>query len=104
MKWKSIRYSLEEFAIEFIKSKGGLNAIAFSHPHFHSNMNEWAEIFGCPVYNRSPNRIPLPLAEMRRIKNRFESIPFDSFLGYIKPQNRDKDVKEILEASMAKYM
>jgi uncharacterized Zn-finger protein len=41
---------LDEMAIEFIKVKGGLKAIAFSHPHFYSNMNEWAEVFNCPVY------------------------------------------------------
>jgi glyoxylase-like metal-dependent hydrolase (beta-lactamase superfamily II) len=27
-----------------------LRAIAFSHPHYYSNMNEWADVFGCPVY------------------------------------------------------
>ena len=36
--------------VEFIKSKGGLAAIAFSHPHYYSNMNQWAETFDCPVY------------------------------------------------------
>lgn len=41
---------LDEPTIEFIRSKGGLKAIAFSHPHFYSTMNEWAEIFDCPVY------------------------------------------------------
>jgi hypothetical protein len=169
---------LDELAIEFIKSKGGLKAIAFSHPHFYSNMNEWAEIFDCPVYIHkndeehimvkgkhiqlwegdvidlwdeikiicigghfagscilhvpflskegtiicgdtlflspskkhfsavysSPNRIPLPLAEITRIKKRLDTIPFDSFYGYIKTQNLHKDVKEILEISMAKYL
>lgn len=169
---------LDELTIEFIKSKGGLKAIAFSHPHFYSNMNEWAEIFDCPVYIHkndaehimvkgkhiqlwegdeinlwdgmklicigghfegssilhvpflsgegtiicgdtlflspskkhfsavysSPNRIPLPLAEIKRIKKRFDNIPFDSFYGYIKTQNLHKDVKLILEISMAKYV
>lgn len=37
-------------AIEFIKSKAGLKAIAFSHPHYYTTMNEWAEIFDCPIY------------------------------------------------------
>lgn len=41
---------LNEPTIEFIKSHGGLNAIAFSHPHYYSNMNYWAEIFDCPIY------------------------------------------------------
>jgi glyoxylase-like metal-dependent hydrolase (beta-lactamase superfamily II) len=34
----------------FIHEHGGLKAIAFSHPHFYSNMNEWAEEFDCPIY------------------------------------------------------
>ncbi|MEO6637649.1 MAG: MBL fold metallo-hydrolase [Ginsengibacter sp.] len=169
---------LDEMAIEFIKSKGGLKAIAFSHPHFYSNMNKWADVFDCPIYIHkndrehimvkgkhihlwegdeinlwngmkiicigghfagssilhvpflskegtiicgdtlflspskkhfsvvysSPNRIPLSLDEINRIKKRFDNIPFDSFYGYIKTQNLHKDVKEILETSMAKYM
>ena len=41
---------LDEATIAFIKSKGGLKAIAFSHPHFYSNMNVWAETFDCPIY------------------------------------------------------
>lgn len=168
---------LDELTIEFIKSKGGLKAICFSHPHFYSNMNEWAKIFNCPIYIHkndeehimvrgdhiqlwrgdemelcdgmkimligghfagssilhvpflskggtiicgdtlflspskkhfsvvysSPNRIPLPLAEMRRIKKRFESISFDSFYGYIRIQNLSENVKGILEKSMSMY-
>ena len=56
---------LDEATKEFIHSKGGLKAIAFSHPHFYSNMNEWAAEFNCPIYihendkpwifNRGPN-------------------------------------------------
>lgn len=41
---------LDELTIEFIKAKGGLKAICFSHPHYYSNMNDWAEVFDCPVY------------------------------------------------------
>jgi glyoxylase-like metal-dependent hydrolase (beta-lactamase superfamily II) len=41
---------LDEMTIEFIKSKGGLKAIAFSHPHYYSNMNDWAAVFDCPVF------------------------------------------------------
>lgn len=41
---------LNDQTIEFIRSKGGLNAIAFSHPHFYSNMSEWAKVFDCPIY------------------------------------------------------
>lgn len=41
---------ISEAVIEFIKGKGGLTAIAFSHPHYYSTMNEWAAIFNCPVF------------------------------------------------------
>ena len=34
----------------FIREHGGLRAIAFSHPHYYSNMNDWAETFDCPIY------------------------------------------------------
>ncbi len=36
--------------IEFIRSKGGLKAIAISHPHYYSVMQRWAEAFDCPIY------------------------------------------------------
>jgi hypothetical protein len=41
---------LNEPIIDFIKVCGGLKAIAFSHPHYYSNMNDWAAAFNCPVY------------------------------------------------------
>lgn len=168
---------LDELTIEFIKAKGGLKAIAFSHPHYYSNMNDWAKEFNCPIYihendaehimvkgkhaelwkgdehvlwdgmkimligghfagssilhvpflspegtiicgdtiflspskkhfsivRSSPNKIPLPLAEIRRIQQRMNQIPFDEFYGYIKIQNLDKNVKEIFNESMARY-
>lgn len=41
---------LDEGVIEFIKSKGGLKAIAISHPHYYSIMKMWAETFTCKIY------------------------------------------------------
>ncbi|MBD2753238.1 MBL fold metallo-hydrolase [Spirosoma validum] len=41
---------LDEPTVAFIQSKGGLNAIAISHPHYYSLMAEWARIFNCPIY------------------------------------------------------
>lgn len=41
---------LNQEVIDFIRSKGGIKAIAFSHPHFYSNVNEWEDAFDCPVY------------------------------------------------------
>ncbi len=167
-----------ESTIEFIKSKGGLKAIAFSHPHFYSTMNEWAEIFDCPIYihqndkpwivnkgNRVnlwsgiekelwdgirlinigghfpgssilhipflwsegivlcgdtfvispskthtavmysyPNRIPLPLHEIQRIKEQMHLLQFDTIHGWNDSQSIYSDAKLILESSLAKYV
>jgi glyoxylase-like metal-dependent hydrolase (beta-lactamase superfamily II) len=41
---------LDQDAIDFIRSKGGIKVIAFSHPHFYSNVNHWAETFDATVY------------------------------------------------------
>jgi hypothetical protein len=41
---------LDETTIKLIRSFGGLKAIAISHPHFFSNMNQWATEFDCPVF------------------------------------------------------
>lgn len=41
---------LDAEAVNFIRERGGLKAIAISHPHYYSLMAEWAEVFDCPVY------------------------------------------------------
>jgi hypothetical protein len=41
---------LDDPVIQLIRSLGGLKAIAFSHPHFFSNMNQWSARFNCPVF------------------------------------------------------
>jgi glyoxylase-like metal-dependent hydrolase (beta-lactamase superfamily II) len=168
---------LNEPTIEFIKSKGGLKAITFSHPHYYTTMNEWAEIFNCPIYihqkdeqwifNKGnkvslwsevekelwhgiklinigghfpgssilhipflskegtilcgdtfyispskkhaavmysyPNRIPLPVAELQRIKNQMASVPFDTLYGFYDYQNIYGNAKHIIEDSLEKY-
>jgi glyoxylase-like metal-dependent hydrolase (beta-lactamase superfamily II) len=33
-----------------VERRGGLAAIAISHPHYYSAMVEWGRRFGCPVY------------------------------------------------------
>ena len=47
--WDCIPF-LDEATIRFINSLGGLKAIAFSHPHYYSTMNDWAAAFDCPIY------------------------------------------------------
>ena len=39
---------LDEMAA-FVESRGGLRAIAISHPHYFTTMVEWAHRFDCPV-------------------------------------------------------
>lgn len=41
---------VDEPTAAFIQSKGGLKAIAISHPHYYSLMAAWAKIFDCPIY------------------------------------------------------
>ena len=41
---------LDDDTAEEIKRRGGLAAIAISHPHYYSAMVDWAQAFGCPVY------------------------------------------------------
>jgi hypothetical protein len=165
---------LDENAVDFIESKGGLKAIAFSHPHFYSNMNDWAEKFACPIYihqsdeqwifdksdriklwsglekefwdgikihnigghfagssilqlsstktilcgdtfvlslskkhlaamHSYPNRIPLPISEIARIKERMNLIDFDVLHGWFDTQSLESDAKKILENSLARY-
>lgn len=42
--------TLDDATITLIKSLGGLAAIAISHPHFYTTMNEWARAFDCPIH------------------------------------------------------
>lgn len=169
---------LDEKTINFINSKGGIKAIAISHPHYYSNMNDWAETFNCSIYihkkdapyianfgNRVllwegnekivwddlklinigghfdgssvmiissmskdgtmltgdtmylslskkhfaimysyPNRIPLPISEIKRIKERLNAISFDTIYGFYSYQNVIGNAKEILKISFERYL
>lgn len=54
---------LDESTIAFIKSKGGLKAIAISHPHYYSNMLTWASAFNCPVYIHNKDKAWAPKSD-----------------------------------------
>jgi glyoxylase-like metal-dependent hydrolase (beta-lactamase superfamily II) len=41
---------IDEPAVAYIQSKGGIQAIAISHPHYYSLMTEWSRLFNCPIY------------------------------------------------------
>ncbi|HTE26043.1 MBL fold metallo-hydrolase [Flavitalea sp.] len=169
---------LDDIVTEFIRSKGGLKAIAFSHPHFFSNMSQWADKFDCPVYINAkdknwifnkgnhitlwegeqkhlwddicitnlgghfpgssilharqsspggmilsgdtvlvsadkkhisimysyPNRIPLPIKDANRIMSKLKTLEFDSLYSAFPNLGITKNVKEILSASIARYI
>ena len=168
---------LDDAAVEFIKSKGGIKAIAFSHPHFYSNMNDWARKFACPIYihqadekwifdktgriklwsgseqnlwngikiynigghfagssilrvpflspkgtilcgdtfvvspskkhiaamHSYPNKIPLPISEIERIKMQMKPIRFDTLHAWHDTQSIETEAKAILETSLERY-
>jgi hypothetical protein len=168
---------LDTETINFIKSKGGLKTIAFSHPHYYSNMNDWATTFNCPIYIHKndesyivdrgenikfwegykvdlfddiaihnigghfdgssvllipsmskegsmltgdtmylspsmkhfaimysyPNRIPLPISELKRIEKRLNALDFDSIYGFYSYQNVMGNAKSILKMSFERY-
>ena len=169
---------LDNKTIDFINSKGGLKAIAFSHPHYYSNMHDWAKTFDCPVYIHQsdeqhivykstnirlwegeemplwddlklvnigghfegssvlmvsgltekgvmlcgdtmyqspskkhfaimysyPNRMPLPISEIKRIKDRLLKLDFDTVYGFYGYQNLEGSAKEVLENSFNRYL
>jgi hypothetical protein len=41
---------IDSATIEEVERRGGLAAIAISHPHYYSGMVEWAHAFGCPIH------------------------------------------------------
>ena len=41
---------VDEAGAEEVERRGGLAAIAISHPHYYTGMVEWARRFDCPVY------------------------------------------------------
>jgi glyoxylase-like metal-dependent hydrolase (beta-lactamase superfamily II) len=48
--WDCISY-LDDASVEAVRARGGLSAIAISHPHFYACMASWSEAFGgCPIY------------------------------------------------------
>jgi hypothetical protein len=53
--WDCVTLLDDDTAAE-IERRGGLAAIAISHPHYYSTMVEWAQRFGCPVYLHEADR------------------------------------------------
>jgi glyoxylase-like metal-dependent hydrolase (beta-lactamase superfamily II) len=47
---------LDEHTIAEVNARGGIRAIAISHPHFYSSMIEWAECFDAQIFLHSADR------------------------------------------------
>jgi len=48
---------VDEATLEFVRARGGLRAIAISHPHFYGAVSEWSAIFGdAAVYVHEADR------------------------------------------------
>jgi hypothetical protein len=52
--WDCTPYFSDDVADE-IESRGGLSAIAISHPHYYTGMADWAERFDCPILIHAPD-------------------------------------------------
>jgi hypothetical protein len=54
--WESLSV-LDDAAIDAVRARGGLAAIAISHPHYYSCMVEWSQAFGgVPIYLHAAER------------------------------------------------
>jgi hypothetical protein len=47
---------LDDATKALIAALGGLSAIAISHPHYYTTMQDWAEAFGAPIYLHAADR------------------------------------------------
>jgi glyoxylase-like metal-dependent hydrolase (beta-lactamase superfamily II) len=47
---------LDDETIAKVHARGGIRAIAISHPHFYSSMIEWADCFGAEIFLHSADR------------------------------------------------
>jgi hypothetical protein len=47
---------LDDDLLEAVRGRGGLSAIAISHPHYYSSLAEWSRAFDAPVYLHAADR------------------------------------------------
>ncbi|MGH2933650.1 MAG: MBL fold metallo-hydrolase [Gaiellaceae bacterium] len=47
---------LNDEIVDAIRARGGLDAIAISHPHYYSTMVDWAHAFDCPIFIHADDR------------------------------------------------
>lgn len=54
--WDCVPLATPE-AVDHVRSRGGLKAIAISHPHYYGALADWSEAFGgVPVYLHADDR------------------------------------------------
>jgi hypothetical protein len=53
--WDCISF-LDDKTITEVNARGGIRAIAISHPHFYSSMVEWSERFGAQIFLHAADR------------------------------------------------
>ena len=53
--WDCISF-LDDATVAEVRQRGGIAAIAISHPHFYSSMIEWSRAFDAPIYLHAENR------------------------------------------------
>jgi hypothetical protein len=47
---------IDDETVAVVRERGGISAIAISHPHYYSTMVEWAHAFDAPVYLHAADR------------------------------------------------
>jgi hypothetical protein len=47
---------IDDAAVEQVRHRGGVRAIAISHPHYYSSMIEWSRAFDAPVFLHAADR------------------------------------------------
>jgi glyoxylase-like metal-dependent hydrolase (beta-lactamase superfamily II) len=53
--WDCISF-LDDATVAEVRRRGGIAAIAISHPHFYSAMIEWSRAFDAPIYLHADNQ------------------------------------------------
>jgi glyoxylase-like metal-dependent hydrolase (beta-lactamase superfamily II) len=53
--WDCVPLATDE-AVQYVKSLGGLKAIAVSHPHYYGALADWSEAFAAPIYLHGDDR------------------------------------------------
>jgi hypothetical protein len=53
--WDCVSF-IDDATVAEVRRRGGIAAIAISHPHFYSSMIEWSRAFDAPIYLHAANQ------------------------------------------------